>query len=562
MCKLIFWSFLAFGLLFSASLFSQHLVLNIIGTSDEDTKIIDSFNPQKEFKDYQSLKKEVDFISSKLQKSGYLESELLSIYKENDSTHVAQFNLNSKYETILITYGTFFTPKTLQLVSNTINDDTFKVPFDELEETLTYLNTQLSNDGDPFSLLQLKNISKMNGNTLTAQLEVVSSTVRTIDDIIIKGYEKFPKSYLKRFLKLKTKTTFNLNSVKEKTTLLNDLQFASQIREPEVLFTKDSTTLYIYVEKTKTNAFDGFLGFGTNEDSNKLEFDGYLNLNLVNNLNYGESLKLYYKSDESEQKTFEVNAKLPYLFRSPIGVDLALNIFKKDSSFVTATQTVKLFYQINSKNQVSIGTSSTTSSNLLDAETTTITDYSSNYYSLNFTHNNPQIYDILFPTNFLFNLSGGIGNRETLLESQQQKKLELDTYKIFNFNPYNSIYLRLNSAYLESNDYLENELFRFGGINSIRGFEENTLIANLYTVFNTEYRYRVNNSLYVHTVFDAAYFENQFNTTKGKLLGFGFGFGLLTKSGLFKLNYSSGKTEDQKFKLSNSKLHISLSAVF
>lgn len=562
MCKLIFWSFLAFGLLFSASLFSQHLVLNIIGTSDEDTKIIDSFNPQKEFKDYQSLKKEVDFISSKLQKSGYLESELLSIYKENDSTHVAQFNLNSKYETILITYGTFFTPKTLQLVSNTINDDTFEVPFDELEETLTYLNTQLSNDGDPFSLLQLKNISKMNGNTLTAQLEVVSSTVRTIDDIIIKGYEKFPKSYLKRFLKLKTKTTFNLNSVKEKTTLLNDLQFASQIREPEVLFTKDSTTLYIYVEKTKTNAFDGFLGFGTNEDSNKLEFDGYLNLNLVNNLNYGESLKLYYKSDESEQKTFEVNAKLPYLFRSPIGVDLALNIFKKDSSFVTATQTVKLFYQINSKNQVSIGTSSTTSSNLLDAETTTITDYSSNYYSLNFTHNNPQIYDILFPTNFLFNLSGGIGNRETLLESQQQKKLELDTYKIFNFNPYNSIYLRLNSAYLESNDYLENELFRFGGINSIRGFEENTLIANLYTVFNTEYRYRVNNSLYVHTVFDAAYFENQFNTTKGKLLGFGFGFGLLTKSGLFKLNYSSGKTEDQKFKLSNSKLHISLSAVF
>lgn len=562
MCKLIFWSFLAFGLLFSASLFSQSLVLNIIGTTDADTKIIDSFDPQKEFKDYQSLKKEVDFISSTLQKSGYLESELLSIYKENDSTHVAQFNLNSKYETILITYGTFFTPKTLQLVSNTINDDTFEVPFDELEETLIYLNTQLSNEGDPFSLLQLKNISKMNANTLTAQLEVVTSIARTIDDIVIKGYEKFPKSYLKRFLKLKTKTTFNLNSVKEKTTLLNDLQFASQIREPEVLFTKDSTTLYIYVEKTKTNAFDGFLGFGTNEDSNKLEFDGYLNLNLVNNLNYGESLKLYYKSDESEQKTFEVNAKLPYLFSSPIGVDLALNIFKKDSSFVTATQTVKLFYQINSKNQVSIGTSSTTSSNLLDAETTTITDYSSNYYSLNFTHNNPQIYDILFPTNFLFNLSGGIGNRETSLESQQQKKLELDTYKIFNFNPYNSIYLRLNSAYLESNDYLENELFRFGGINSIRGFEENTLIANLYTVFNTEYRYRVNNSLYVHTVFDAAYFENQFNTTKGKLLGFGFGFGLLTKSGLFKLNYSSGKTEDQKFKLSNSKLHISLSAVF
>ncbi|MGR7813478.1 POTRA domain-containing protein [Lacinutrix undariae] len=562
MRKLIFWSFLAFGLLFSASLFSQSLVLNIIGTSDEDTKIIDSFNPQKEFKDYQSLKKEVDFISSKLQKSGYLESELLSIYKENDSTHVAQFNLNSKYATIRISYGTFFSPKILESISDKINKDTFEITFETLEETLTYLNTQLSNEGDPFSSLQLKNIIKKNTTTLTAELEIVSNTPRTIDKIIVKGYEKFPKSYLKRFLKLKTNSPFNLNSIKEKTAILNDLQFASQIKDPEVLFTKDSTTLYIYVEKTKSNAFDGFLGFGTSEESNKLEFDGYLNLNLVNNLNYGESLKLYYKSDESEQKTFDVNVKLPYLFSSPIGMDLSLNIFKKDSSFITATQTAKLFYQINSKNQVSLGTSSTTSSNLLDAETTTITDYTSNYYSLNFTHNTQQLYDILFPTNFLFNLSGGIGNRETSLESLQQKKLELDTYKIFNFNPYNSIYLRLNGAYLQSNDYLENELFRFGGINSIRGFEENTLTANLYSVFNTEYRYRVNNSLYVHTVFDAAYFENQFNNTKGKLLGFGFGFGLLTKSGLFKLNYSSGKTENQNFKLSNSKLHISLSTVF
>ena len=29
--------------------------------------------------------------------------------------------------------------------------------------------------------------------------------------------------------------------------------------------------------------------------------------------------------------------------------------------------------------------------------------------------------------------------------------------------------------------------------------------------------------------------------TKNKLFGFGVGFGLLTKAGLFKLNYSSGK---------------------
>jgi len=49
---------------------------------------------------------------------------------------------------------------------------------------------------------------------------------------------------------------------------------------------------------------------------------------------------------------------------------------------------------------------------------------------------------------------------------------------------------------------------------------------------------------------------------KSKLFGFGFGFGLLTNAGLFRLNYTSGKTEGQQFRLSDSKVHISLTARF
>ena len=61
---------------------------------------------------------------------------------------------------------------------------------------------------------------------------------------------------------------------------------------------------------------------------------------------------------------------------------------------------------------------------------------------------------------------------------------------------------------------------------------------------------------------DAAYFENDLTDTKNKLFGFGFGLGLLTKAGLFRLNYSSGKTEDIPFKISDSKIHVSLTANF
>ena len=138
----------------------------------------------------------------------------------------------------------------------------------------------------------------------------------------------------------------------------------------------------------------------------------------------------------------------------------------------------------------------------------------------------------------------------------------LNTFKVFNLNTKNSIYIRLNSAGINSDNFFTNELLRFGGVKSIRGFEENSLIASLYSVFNTEYRYRLNNNMYIHSIVDAAYFENDITQTKEKLFAFGFGFGVFTKAGLLKFNYANGKSENQKFKFSDSKIHLSLTTIF
>lgn len=138
----------------------------------------------------------------------------------------------------------------------------------------------------------------------------------------------------------------------------------------------------------------------------------------------------------------------------------------------------------------------------------------------------------------------------------------MNSFKIFNLNNTNSIYLKIAGAGINTDHYLTNELFRFGGILTIRGFEENSLLASLYTVLNTEYRYQLNNTIYIHSIFDAAYFENDIALAKEKLFGFGFGFGIYTKSGLLKFNYANGKSENQKIKLSDSKIHLSLSAIF
>lgn len=561
----IFFLVLIIYIFFSTELCCQNLRLNIDGNSDYETQVIDSTNYLKIHKNFTSIQYELDSIQKLLYYKGYIENELKYIKKETDSTFNAQFHLKKKFNTIYIYHKNSGLDKSiLNSVSNTILDDYFILNFNEVENALNIINTRITEQGLPFSKLKLSNIQVQGSNNLTADLIIESSkNERIINAIEIKGYEKFPRSYLKHYLKIKRKQPFNLNAIKRKTEQLNDLKFANQIKSPEVLFSKDSTTLYLYLEKAKSNSFDGFLGFGTNEETNNLEFDGYLNLNLTNNLNFGESFRLLYKSDEIDQQTFKTDLTLPYLFKSPIGVDLQLQIFKKDSSFTTVNQFAKLHYQINSKHKVYVGLINYESNNLLNENTTpNIIDYNTQFSSFAYEYINLQNFNLLFPINSKFYLETNFGKRKLANESQNQSQLTIDGFKIFNLNIKNSIYTRLNGSTLMSDTYLENELFRFGGINSIRGFEENSLFASLYGLINTEYRYQLSNGIYIHSITDVAYFENKIQNTKEKLFGYGFGFGILTKAGLFRFNYANGKLENQKFKLSNSKIHLSLTTDF
>ncbi|WP_298555396.1 ShlB/FhaC/HecB family hemolysin secretion/activation protein [uncultured Algibacter sp.] len=556
---------LIISVFFSLNGYCQKLTLKIEGNTKYEIQVIDSLGYLKTHSDFLSIKSEIDALQKALFNLGYIENETKKLKKTNDSTFHSQIKLKSKFKSLYVYYNKndidFIT---LNSVSKEVYDDYFILNLSETENALNIINSEIAKKGFPFSNLKLSDLKTIDTSTLQARLIINSSkSKRIIDNIILKGYENFPRSYLNNFLKIKPKQVFDLNTIKNKTEQLNNLNFANEIKPPEVLFSKDSTTLYLYLEKSKSNAFDGFLGFGTNEETNNLEFDGYLNLNLNNNLNFGEAFRLLYKSDENDQKTFEADISLPYLFNSPIGVDFLLRIFKKDSSFTTVNQSAKLHYQINVKHKLYAGIVSTESNNLLsDNSLTSIADYNTTQYTIAYQYLKPQSYNLLFPFNSKIYFETGFGERNSSKNKEKQSQLSIDALKIFNLNKKNSFYIRLNGSNLISDTYFENELLRFGGINSIRGFEENSLFATLYSFINTEYRFQLNNSIYIHSIIDAGYFENKIQKTKKKLFGYGFGFGIITKSGLLKLNYANGKTENTKFKLSNSKIHISLTANF
>ena len=540
---------------------AQGLQLIIISSNAQETKTIDTVGYSKSFENYETLLLEIERFKEVAYRLGYIESTVQSVTK-NTSETVAQLMLGPKYESVQI-YGdkVLFELLDLKPIETTGSLSYHQTKVSELEVLMNQLTDALASKSFPFASVTLKNIIPIDKTTLKADLVVVTKQARQLNTVEIKGYDKFPRSFIKHYLGIKTNIPFDLKAIQTKTETLDQLSFTNQLRPAEVLFTQDTTSVYLYLEKNKSNRFDGFLGFGSEETTGNVELNGYLYLNLVNNLNYGESFVLNYRSDENDLKTFESKLTLPYLFKSPIGSELKLNIFKKDSTFTTAEQSVNLFYQLNPKQRLFVGIKTAQSNALEPIESSTIVDYKTNAYELRYTYQNRAPEDLLFPVKSQMEVRLSRATRKTSALKTNQNIYLIKAAHLFNLNKSNSLYINLNAQGIDSKNYVSNELLRFGGIRTIRGFEENSINASSFGMLASEYRLRLSPSLYVHSIIDAAYFNTPIKSDQ-KLVGIGFGFGLVTEAGLLKFNLANGQLENQNFKFSDSKVHLSLTATF
>ena len=540
---------------------AQELQLKITSTDSVETNVINTIGYLKTFENFAALETQVENFKDQLYQRGYIEARVLEI-SQAPPIVIVKLSLGIKYESIqLYADKSLFEFLELEGVKNLESTPYYIVEISALETLLISISDLLTTKSYPFASVSLKRVIPIDKSTLRADLYVETKQSRQLQSVEIKGYEKFPRSFIKHYLGIKKNTPFDLKAIQRKTEALGQLRFTKQLRPAEVLFTQDTTRVYLYLEKIKSNRFDGFLGFGSDEATGSLELNGYLNLNLINNLNFGESFRLNYRSDENDLKTFEAQLTLPYLFKTPIGSELELNIFKKDSTFTTSEQAASVYYQLNPKQKVFLGVRHTESNALLAETIGNVSDYKTSAYEFKYT------YQELTPQNSLFPLASSIelhlskSNRKTINTNTNQVAYFLKASKIFNLNGKNSFFARIQAQGIDSENYLSNELIRFGGINSIRGFEENSINATGLAVLASEYRYKLGPTLYIHSIIDAGYFETSEQSNQ-KLFGFGFGFGLLTNAGLLKFNLANGKTEQQNFKFSDSKVHLSLTATF
>ena len=82
---------------------------------------------------------------------------------------------------------------------------------------MNQLTNSLASKSYPFASVTLKNIKPISKSILKADLIVVTKKARQLNTVEIKGYDKFPRSFIKHFLGIKTNTPFDLKAIQTKT---------------------------------------------------------------------------------------------------------------------------------------------------------------------------------------------------------------------------------------------------------------------------------------------------------------------------------------------------------
>lgn len=545
-----------FTILKSNFCFGQDFYLKIEGKDQIEKKSIDSIGYTKKHKNIKSLIDEFNLFSEKLTKLGYIDFQSIGNEKINDSSYVFNCILNKKISYLYIKVDN----DDLFKIIKESKKDTLKILFEESESFLTNISKKLELAGFSMSKVKLDSLKKSN-KILYCNLTLDFDKKRHLDNLSINGYDKFPKNHKKNLIRLFKNKIFNQQSLENLYSNINKFRFINQTKYPEILFKKDSTVAYVYLEKAKANTFDGIIGF-SNNDQEKVVFNGYLDLHLNNILNSGENFSLFWKSDGQEQRTFNISFELPYLFSSPIGLKTELHIFKQDSTFQNTKTALELGYFFNYNKRLYLGYETKESSDIQNSNSSSLSDFKNKFFTSSFEFIDLDREDFLFTEKTILNIKIGSGKRNSKFQKNNQLFTSISASHNLALNTKNNINLKLENYYLKSDEYIISELYRFGGINSIRGFNENSLQASFLSSVQSEYRYRLTSNLYINSIIDYAYYEDKSSESNNTLYGIGFGFGIITKNNLIKIIYANGSSKDQPIKLSNSIIHLSLKTIF
>lgn len=416
------------------------------------------------------------------------------------------------------------------------------------------INQKYRNKGFAFNRVKTK-FQKMENGVPTVQISVITASKRKIDGIVYKGYTRLPKQFVKALNKEYVGKNYDDKNLLAINNQLQNHHFVTLEKPPQTLFTKDSTQIFLFTQKKKTNSFDGMIGFG-NDKTEKFTINGTLNIQLKNMFNSFESIGVYWQRNPDKGQTFDMQTDIPYTFGSNVGLNINVNIFRQDSTFANVKLLPAVYYHLSPRQKLGIkGTFE--SSAILDSLYTGGRDYGKKGIGLWYQYQEGSDIPLFINKS---NIRIEADFLKTTYDATQEKYDQIRYYLFaehnFNLTGNHFLNIKAESALLSAkNDLSTNELFRFGGWNSMRGFNEQSLVSDFYAYAGAEYRYLVNDQAFFDLFAQYGQMSNKALGITPKLYSLGLGFNFFLPVGLMSFQISNGNQFGNPFKFNEIKIH-------
>lgn len=515
-----------------------------------------------------------DIIAS-LHQEGYLAARVDSLHTEKGNQHAFILSGAPYKWHVLATNVEDAIFESLNLTNPEGKDYTLP----ELQKLKYQLISYFENNGYPFARITMDQIS-IEETVIKGNLVAEPMAFYSFDTLQLSGNLKVNARFLANHTAIAPGMPYNQQVASKVGERLSELPFLKLAGEPSATFMRQKAVIIVPVVERRTNRFDGIAGLsGTGTEADPYRLTGLLNLSLINALERGESVDIRWQGMGHGSQRLEVKAGYPYVFSSPITAGIQFSLHKQDSTYITVKG--KPWFAFRTATNIHLSAfADFRNINVLGSvsDNPQPQQVSSHavLYGMELLRQSPG-FSNTFRQGQRFRLSVAAGNRnvrdkglaggELLADPglrQNQFTTSMEASIRFPLAANLIMVSQLEASGIFAKRLYENELYRIGGFQSLKGFDEESIIASSYGVLTQELRYFTGEMSYVSLLFNGAWFQKDLpdHYQQGWPWGMAAGISLETAPGILSVYYALGKQPEEPFNFRKARIHFGFISLF
>nr|WKN38395.1 BamA/TamA family outer membrane protein [Tunicatimonas sp. TK19036] len=554
-----------------------------VNITDEEKKIAEPYFPSTQHETLASAQTAVAEMITSLQQSGYFQAYATPLPPQDSLLYAVELSVGNPFHWAYLKPGNL--DAALQAQSGYREQLFLQQPFHyaDFQQMVENCLDYSEEHGFPFASVRLKDID-VEDQAITATLDYQSGPLIRFGELNIIGADNIKPEFLEAYLGVRTGTVYSEKKVAQITSRLQLLPFLTLDGPVETRFQNEVADLYLPLTVQPSNQIDGVLSVlpDVGRDDRKLLLTGELNILLRNLAKSGKTFFLHWQRLQVASQQLSISYDHPNLLRSPFGFGFNFNLLKEDILFLNRKANLSASYLTGKNHRITLF-GDWRASRLTGERATMVGNGSSDFADVS-VHGGGLQYDwtqvdqLLFPRRgYAFTLMGRSGRKtvsfwkregtqndqliyQTQVSPQWASEFSFTQYYMFGSNL--GISHQIQGAALLDNSLFLNELYRLGGLKSLRGFADNWFYASQYALSKLELRWLLEPEIaipsYLFAFYDQAWMRQQYHNKSNRdyPTGIGAGVSISTRAGLFSLAYALGKSKNQAMSLSTSKVHF------